>query len=515
MNKKRALISVSDKSGISEFARELIASGVKIISTGGTYKKLKEDGLDVVEISDFTGFPEMLDGRVKTLHPLIHGGILAIRDNDQHLAEMEKNGINPIDFVVVNLYPFEATIAKPNVEMDEAIENIDIGGPTMLRSAAKNYKFVTVVTDPADYKVVTDELSSKGEISAELKLKLSGKVFAHTARYDGLISNYFGTLENKFPKQLNLSFKAKQALRYGENPHQDAYFYSEMGDKDWSTVSNLEQLQGKELSFNNIVDLSAALEISREFAEETFCCVLKHTNPCGASVGSSVKDAFLKAWAGDSVSAFGSIIGFTAEVDETTALEIIKYFVEIVVAPNFSAEAREVFKAKKNLRIMKMVKPLLPYEAGYDYKRVNGGFLIQEADEAGIIAESDLKIVTKKQVDADAIKGLLFSWKMVKHIKSNAICYTNGKSLIGVGAGQMSRVDSAKFGADKAQSSLEGCFLASDAFFPFRDGIDAAAAQGVAAIIQPGGSIRDQEIIDACDEYGIAMVFTGRRHFKH
>ena len=510
---KRALISVFDKTGIVDFARALTEKGVEILSTGGTFKLLEKEGVAVTEVADWTGSPEIMDGRVKTLHPKIHGGILGIRDNEKHVKQMQENGIGAIDLVVVNLYPFEATIAKEGVTLPEAIENIDIGGPTMLRSAAKNNAFVTVVVDPEDYRRVLGEMEG-GEVSQTTRMELAYKVFAHTARYDSLIANYLGTLEREFPPQINFNFMEKQPLRYGENPHQKAFFYQDIGEQAWSTVSNLEQLQGKELSYNNIIDLSSALDISREFEGQPFCCILKHTNPCGAATGANALEAFENAWATDPVSAFGSIIGFTVEVDGATAKAITQYFVEIVTAPSFTDEALEVFKAKKNLRIMRQTKPLVPAEPALEMKKVSGGLLVQDAD-LGTSPVADWKVVTETGLSDEDRRGLEFAWKMCKHIKSNAICYASESRLLGVGAGQMSRVDSAKIGAEKAQSSLEGCYLASDAFFPFRDGVDAAAAVGVKAIVQPGGSVRDQEVIDACNEHGIAMIFTGRRHFRH
>lgn len=514
MDIRRALVSVSDKTGIEDFCRELAALGVELLSTGGTCKLLAGAGIPVTEISAFTGFPEILDGRVKTLHPLVHGGILAVRDNPAHQEQMDANAIKPIDMVVVNLYPFEQTIAKPGASLEEAIENIDIGGPTMLRSAAKNHAWVTAVVDPEDYAPIVEQLQARGKVDAQTRARLALKVFSHTARYDSLISNYLGGLERPFPAQLNLTFREQQTLRYGENPHQQAFFYSEFDAAQHATVANLEQLQGKELSFNNIIDLSAALSLCREFANQTFCCILKHTNPCGAALGQDTLSAFTHAWATDPLSAFGSIIGFTSEVDKATAEAICRYFVEIVAAPGFSPEAQEVFAAKKNLRLMRITKPLLPYQPQLDYKRVSGGLLVQEEDW-GEETVQDLKPVTDTKPAPEDLEGLLFAWKLCKHIKSNAICFASRNQLLGVGAGQMSRVDSVRIAADKAQTSLKGSYLASDAFFPFRDGVDAAAEQGVQAIIQPGGSRRDQEVIDACNEHGIAMVFSGRRHFRH
>ena len=513
MKINRALISVSDKSGIVEFARKLADLDVEIISTGGTYKLLDSNGVTVKDISEFTGFPEILDGRVKTLHPKVHGGILAIRNNSSHQEQMSQNDILPIDMVVVNLYPFEAAISKENVELSEAIENIDIGGPTMLRSAAKNNADVTVVVDPEDYDEIIKRINSD-ELTSEYRFGLASKVFSHTARYDSIISNYLGSLNGDFPTQINFNYLAQQSLRYGENPHQKAYFYREINQPDCAVVTNLKQIQGKELSFNNIIDIDAALNLCRDFHEDTFCVILKHTNPCGAARADSVEEAFKAAWSTDPVSAFGSIIGFTGEVDEKTAEAICRYFVEIVAAPSFTDGALEVFKKKKNLRIMQITKPLdsLPDEP--DLKKVSGGLLVQDKDNYAV-SPDEIKVVTKIKPTDEDLSNLMFAWKICKHIKSNAICYTDDSKLIGVGAGQMSRVDSAKIGVSKANFSIKGSFMASDAFFPFRDGIDAAAAEGVKSIIQPGGSIRDEEVIEACDEHGISMVFTGKRHFRH
>jgi phosphoribosylaminoimidazolecarboxamide formyltransferase / IMP cyclohydrolase len=456
----------------------------------------------------------MLDGRVKTLHPKIHAGVLALRDDASHTSALEAYDIGFIDLVVVNLYPFEATISREGVSFDEAIENIDIGGPTMLRAAAKNYRHVAAIVDPADYAVVLDDLDSSEGISRVHCAEFAYKVFAHTARYDTLIADYLGTRDADFPEQFGMAFKAAQPLRYGENPHQKAFFYKEFREQACSTAANLKQLHGKELSFNNIIDLSAALDLCREFADEKFCCVLKHTNPCGAALGSTALEAFSRAWATDPVSAFGGIIGFTTEVDAATAEEIGKYFVEIVAAPSYSADALALLMAKKNLRVMQMDKPLVPYAPGWDLKKVSGGLLVQETDTA-MAGRKDLQVVSRRQPEKGELDALLFAWKICKYIKSNAICYTSDTQLLGVGAGQMSRVDSAKFGAMKSQQPLEGSYLASDAFFPFRDGVDAAAEAGVKAIIQPGGSVRDQEVIDACDEHGLLMVYTGQRHFRH
>lgn len=515
---KRALISLSDKKGIIEFAKGLSELGAEILSTGGTAKLLSENGIKVMEVSDYTGFPEMMDGRLKTLHPKVHGGLLGMRDNPEHIKAMEKHGIKPIDMVVVNLYPFEATVAK-GAHFEEVIENIDIGGPTMLRSAAKNHRDVAVITDPDDYSAVLDELrKNSGGLSPETHFRLARKVFELTARYDGAIANYLGRLEDrkpekKFPDTLTLQFSKAQDLRYGENPHQDAVFYVEGGTGE-PCVSNAKQLQGKELSFNNILDLDGAFETVKEF-HDTAAVIIKHTNPCGVAVSSSSPaDAYKKAKACDPVSAFGGIAGFNRIVDEETAREITSTFMEAVIAPGFTPAALEVFKGSKNLRLLQTPIFTKFHPGGIDIKKVVGGILVQDRD-LGSVEEKDLKVVTRRKPSDEEIKALLFAWKVCKHVKSNAIVYTLGDRTVGIGAGQMSRVDSSKIAAIKAQSSLNGTVVASDAFFPFRDGVDTVAGAGATAIIQPGGSLRDDEVIKAADEHGMAMVFTGMRHFRH
>lgn len=516
---KRALISVSDKTGITGFAKELENLGVEIISTGGTKRAIHEAGIKVKDISEFTGFPEMLDGRVKTLHPLVHGGLLAVRDNSEHQKQAEEHGIKYIDLVCVNLYPFESTIAKEGVGLEEAVENIDIGGPTMLRSAAKNYKFVSVLTDSADYQKVIDEIKENGDTSAETKFELMKKVFAHTARYDGVITNYFSGLEKNFPETFNMQYKLNYELRYGENPHQKAAWYTDVNAPAEASLDTAEKLQGKELSYNNIGDAQACIDILRdvtiaEIDSKPFAVILKHMNPCGAAFAGNPEEAFRKAFAADSISAFGGIIGLNTELDEATAKAIIENFCEIVIAPSFSSGALEVLAAKKNIRVLKLSRPLNSLDKQLEIKRVSGGIIVQDKD-VELYNDADFKTVTKAQPDEAQMKELKFAWVLCKHVKSNAIVYTKDGALLGAGAGQMSRVDAAKFGAQKSVSPLEGCVMASDAFFPFRDGVDAAVKLGVKAVIQPGGSKRDDEVIAACDEAGAAMVFTGMRHFKH
>ncbi|MDD2309411.1 MAG: bifunctional phosphoribosylaminoimidazolecarboxamide formyltransferase/IMP cyclohydrolase [Desulfuromonadaceae bacterium] len=513
----RALISVSDKNGIIEFSQQLAGYGVEILSTGGTAKLLREAGLTVKDVSEFTGFPEMLDGRVKTLHPKVHGGLLGMRSNPEHVAKMKEHGIENIDMVVVNLYPFEAAIAKEGCRLEDAIENIDIGGPTMLRSAAKNYPDVTVLVDSADYALVLEEMkSSAGAVSATTNFALAVKVFQHTAAYDGAISNYLGsrlTSEvQEFPPTFTLQVKKAQDLRYGENPHQTAAFYVE-GHISEPCVSNAVQLQGKELSFNNIIDLDAAIETVKEF-EQSAAVIIKHTNPCGVALADSPLTAYLKARECDPVSAFGGIVGFNRTVDAETAKELTSTFLEAVIAPGYSDEALAIFTAKKNVRVMQV--PLLDsYVAeGFDLKRVTGGLLLQGRD-LGMINALDCRVVTERTPTASEYEALDFAWRVCKHVKSNAIVFSNRDQTVGIGAGQMSRVDSSKIAVQKALLPIRGTVLASDAFFPFRDGVDAAAAAGVTAIIQTGGSVRDEEVIKAANEHGIAMIFTTMRHFRH
>lgn len=514
----RALISVSDKTGVVELSKALAGYGVEILSTGGTAKLLREAGLTVKDVSDFTGFPEMLDGRVKTLHPKVHGGLLGIRSNPDHQAKMREHGIEPIDMVVVNLYPFEATVAHADCSMAEAIENIDIGGPTMLRSAAKNNRDVTVLVDAADYQTVIAEMAAnQGAVSEQTNFKLAVKVYQHTAAYDGAISNWLGARLGdspiEYPETFSLQVRKAQDLRYGENPHQSAAFYTEKNISE-PCVSNAVQLQGKELSFNNIIDLDAAIETVKEFTGNPAAVIIKHTNPCGVALSDSPLSAYLKARACDPVSAFGGIVGFNCTVDAEAARELTSTFLEAVIAPGYDEEALAIFTAKKNVRVMQV--PLLDtYTAtGYDLKRVTGGLLLQGRD-LGMISAADCRVVTTRQPTADELAGLDFAWRVCKHVKSNAIVFTTADQTVGIGAGQMSRVDSSKIAVQKAQLPIQGTVLASDAFFPFRDGVDAAAEAGVTAIIQPGGSVRDEEVIQAANEHGIAMLFTGMRHFRH
>ncbi|KAB0670187.1 bifunctional phosphoribosylaminoimidazolecarboxamide formyltransferase/IMP cyclohydrolase [Oryzomonas sagensis] len=513
----RALISVSDKNGIVEFSKQLADYGVEILSTGGTAKLLREAGLTVKDVSEFTGFPEMLDGRVKTLHPKVHGGLLGMRSNPAHVAMMKEHGIENIDMVVVNLYPFEATVAKPGCLLADAIENIDIGGPTMLRSAAKNYPDVTVIVDCADYATVLKEMKgSKGAVSPATNYGLAVKVFQHTAAYDGAISNYLGARlgeePQEYPATFTIQVKKAQDLRYGENPQQSAAFYVEK-DIAEPCVSNAVQLQGKELSFNNIIDLDAAIETVKEF-EQSAAVIIKHTNPCGVALSDTPLSAYLKARECDPVSAYGGIVGFNRQVDADIARELASTFLEAVIAPGYSDEALEIFKAKKNVRVMQI--PLLgEYDVqGYDLKKVVGGLLVQGRDR-GMVRAADCRVVTERTPTASEYASLDFAWRVCKHVKSNAIVFTNRDQTVGIGAGQMSRVDSSKIAVQKALLPTQGTVLASDAFFPFRDGVDAAAEAGVTAVIQPGGSVRDEEVIKAANEHGIAMVFTGMRHFRH
>lgn len=520
MNKiRRAIISVSDKEGIGNFAKGLREYDIEILSTGGTAKRLRDGGIDVTEISEFTGSPEILGGRVKTLHPKIHGGVLALRGDATHEAQMKENGIEPIDMVIVNLYPFEEVIKKEDVELSEAIENIDIGGPTLLRAAAKNYQYVTLVTHPEDYKDLLKELKkNKGGISPETNFRLAVKAFSYVARYDAAISNFLGGLENdggknKFPETITIHLEKKMKLRYGENPHQEGSFYV-LPEINEPCISNSDQLQGKELSLNNIYDTDAALEAVKDF-RETACVIVKHNNPCGVATDESIVNAFLKAKACDPVSAFGGIVAFNRDVDEVTASELANMFLEVVIAPGYSDKALEVLSSKGNLRVMKT--PPLKNDAmpGLDFKKVVGGALIQDRDTGVNDDFRDMKVETKRQPTDEELEALKFAWKVCKHVKSNAIVFARIGQTVGIGAGQMSRVDSVKIATFKAVMPTAGTVMASDAFFPFRDGIDEAAKAGITAIVQPGGSIRDKEIIAAADEHGMAMVFTGVRHFKH
>ena len=519
---QRALISVSNKKGILEFARGLSALDIEIISTGGTAKALKDGNVLVREISDLTGFPEILDGRVKTLHPKVHGGILGIRGNPAHQQEMADNEIAPIDMVVVNLYPFEETSSNPGTAFDEIIENIDIGGPSMIRSAAKNFRDVLVIVQPEDYSWILDELR-KNQLhpSLESKFRLAQKAFALTARYDAAISSYLSRLNfqegdfvlgRQFPQKMYISLEKVADLRYGENPHQKAAFYRELASYD-SVLPEANQLQGKELSFNNLLDLNAAFQISREFLLPC-AVIIKHTNPCGVGIsGVSQAEAYIRARECDPLSAFGSVLGFNQVVDKDTAREVVLTFVEAIIAPGYSAEAIDLLASKKNLRLLQYRGELSRLHP-YDYKRVEGGLLVQEADRADTIG-AEWKVVSKRQPSTGEFQALSFAWKVVKHVKSNAIVYANEVQTIGIGAGQMSRVDSAQIGISKARLPLIGCVMASDAFFPFRDGVDVAASAGIRAIIQPGGSLKDEEVVAAADEHQMAMIMTGMRHFRH
>lgn len=511
---KRALISVSDKTGIVDFAKELAALGIEIISTGGTAKALEEAGIKVIGISEITGYPECLDGRVKTLHPNIHGGLLAIREKVEHMSKLKELGIETIDLVAANLYPFRKTIEKEGVELAEAIENIDIGGPSMLRAAAKNYKYVTVVVEPADYQRVLDELKDKGDTTEATRFELAAKVFSHTASYDTLIGNYLWEKAGlpRYPDTVTMTFEKVQELRYGENPHQAAAYYKEMKKVRGSMAAAI-QLHGKELSFNNINDVNAALETLKEFDEPAVVAV-KHANPCGVGVGSSLYEAYMKAYEGDPVSIFGGIIAMNREVDGSTASEISKIFVEIVLAPAYTEEALNILKSKKNIRIMQLEDIGLKPEADIDIKKVGGGLLIQDADWQDFDM-ADISYVTDKKPTEREMKDLLFAWKVVKHVKSNAIVVAKDGMTLGIGPGQTNRIWSAEMSLERAGEKAKGAVMASDAFFPFGDVAKAAAKAGISAIIQPGGSIKDQESIDECNKSGIAMIFTGMRHFKH
>ena len=523
MKVTQALISVSDKRGTVDFARGLAQLGVKLLSTGGTAKLLRDAGLDVTDVSDYTGFPEMLDGRVKTLHPKVHGGILGRRDLPEHLAVMAEHGIPAIDLVVVNLYPFRETVAKPGCSLDDAIENIDIGGPTMVRAAAKNHGNeqggVGVVTDPEDYAAILDELKSGGALSYATRFALAKKAFTHTARYDSAIANWLTSLDEQnkpgvFPERLQLAFDKVDTMRYGENPHQQAAFYRETTTVPGS-IASYQQLQGKELSYNNIGDADAAWECVKAFDGEIACVIVKHANPCGVAIAGSALEAYRKAFKTDPTSAFGGIISFNCAIDKATAEAVAGQFAEVIIAPEITAEARAVFAAKQNLRVL--IVPMGRTTGVLDYKRVGGGLLVQSADEARI-TPADIKVVTKRAPTATEMSDLLFAWRVAKYVKSNAIVYCKDAMTVGVGAGQMSRVDSARIAAIKAENNgltVAGSVVASDAFFPFRDGLDVLAKAGATAVIQPGGSVRDAEVIAAADEQNLAMVFTGFRHFRH
>ncbi len=515
---KRALISVSDKTGIVDFAGALREMGVELLSTGGTYRLLQENGLEVTEVSEYTGFPEMMDGRVKTLHPKVHGGILGRRGQDDAIAG--EHGISYIDMVVVNLYPFEATVANPDCTLEDAVENIDIGGPTMVRAAAKNHRFVNIVVNAADYAAILEEMRvNNGATSLETRFDLAIKAYEHTAAYDGAIANYFGRKvpggSADFPRTFNTQFIKAQEMRYGENPHQKAAFYVEAKPAE-AGIATAKQLQGKELSYNNVADTDAALECVKNFHQPA-CVIVKHANPCGVAVASDLMKAYDLAFETDPESAFGGIIAFNRELDEATAAAICeRQFVEVIIAPSVSEGAIAAVAAKKNVRLLACGEWSAP-GAALDYKRVNGGLLVQDRD-LGMVGAGDLQVVSKVQPTEQQMNDLLFAWKVAKFVKSNAIVYAHNGQTVGVGAGQMSRVNSARIAAIKAEHAgleVKGSVMASDAFFPFRDGIDSAGERGIAAVIQPGGSIRDEEVIAAADEHGMAMVFTGMRHFRH
>ncbi|KAA0873841.1 bifunctional phosphoribosylaminoimidazolecarboxamide formyltransferase/IMP cyclohydrolase [Nitrincola tapanii] len=518
---RRALISVSDKTGIIEFARALTDLGVELLSTGGTYKLLCDQQIPATEVSDYTGFPEMMDGRVKTLHPKVHGGILGRRGQDDEI--MQAHGIEAIDMVIVNLYPFAQTIARPDCDLAMAIENIDIGGPTMVRSAAKNHKDVAILVNASDYDGVLQELTTHQGLSQATRFDLAVKAFEHTAAYDGMIANYLGAivegdeeLPSDFPRTFNTQFIKAQEMRYGENPHQKAAFYVEANPGEPS-VSTARQLQGKALSYNNVADTDAALECVKPFREPA-CVIVKHANPCGVAIGQDLLDAYNRAFQTDPTSAFGGIIAFNRELDAKTAQAIVdRQFVEVIIAPSVTQEASDIVARKPNVRLLAAGQWSQQRAHSLDYKRVNGGLLIQERD-LGMIDASQLRIVTERKPSEQEIRDLLFCWEVAKFVKSNAIVYARNGQTIGIGAGQMSRVYSAKIAGIKAADEgleVKGSVMASDAFFPFRDGIDSAAAAGITAVIQPGGSMRDQEVIDAANEQGLAMVFTGMRHFRH
>lgn len=507
---KRALISVSDKKGIVEFAQELSKLGIEILSTGGTAKLLRESGVDAIDVSEVTGFPECLDGRVKTLHPAVHGGILAIRDHEDHLKTLEELKITPIDLVVINLYPFKETILKEGVSMEEAIENIDIGGPTMLRSAAKNHKFVTVVTDPKDYDRVLSEIRENKDTTFETRYQLALKVFQHTSHYDALIASYLGRDQEIFQDVITITYEKVQDLRYGENPHQKAVFYREIGKQPGSLVEGI-QLQGKELSFNNINDTNGALELLKEFEEPTVVAV-KHTNPCGVASATDIYEAYRKAFEADPVSIFGGIIAANRRIDGRTAEKMQEVFLEVIVAPDFTEEALEIFSKKKNLRLIKLENIMAKNPKALDMKKVAGGLLIQDVDKELL---HKTEVVTTTAPTEKEMEDLLFAFKIVKHVKSNAIVLAKDKQTLAVGPGQTSRIWALQNAIKNSQQDLEGAVMASDAFFPFSDCVEEAAKAGIKAIIQPGGSLKDEDSIKACNEKGIAMVFTGMRHFKH
>jgi phosphoribosylaminoimidazolecarboxamide formyltransferase/IMP cyclohydrolase len=524
----QALISVSDKTGVLDFARALSAMGVNILSTGGTAKLLADNGVPVTEVADYTGFPEMLDGRVKTLHPKVHGGILARRDFPEHMAKLQEHAIPAIDMVVVNLYPFQQTVAKDDCSLEDAIENIDIGGPTMLRSAAKNHRDVVVVCDPADYGLVLAEMkgtgTGAGPVSYDTKFMLAKKVFAHTAQYDGAITNYLTSLgadkahatRAAYPQTLNITVEKVQDMRYGENPHQSAAFYRDLAPAAGS-LANYKQLQGKELSYNNIADADAAWECVKSLGGEgaAGCVIVKHANPCGVAIGADAHDAYARALQTDPTSAFGGIIAFNVPVDGKTAEQVAKLFVEVLIAPAFTPEALQIMAAKQNVRLLEI--PLGEGSNAFDVKRVGGGLLVQAPDFKNV-GLGDVRVVSKQQPTQQQLQDLMFAWRVAKFVKSNAIVFCANGMTLGVGAGQMSRIDSARIASIKAQNaglSLAGSAVASDAFFPFRDGLDVVVDAGATCVIHPGGSMRDQEVIDAADERGVVMLYTGTRHFRH
>lgn len=511
--KKRALISVSDKTGIVELANRLVVQGFEIISTGGTAKTLEAAGIKVIGISEITGYPECLDGRVKTLHPKIHGGLLAIRDNMKHMETLANLDINTIDMVIVNLYPFRQTIQKQDVSLEEAIENIDIGGPSMLRAAAKNYKYVAVIVDPTDYEAVMEEIEGSGDTSETTRFKLAAKAYTHTASYDSLIGSYLWQKAGLvYPNTLTMTFEKQQDLRYGENPHQTAVYYRELLPAKGSLV-NAVQLHGKELSYCNINDLNGALQTLLEYTEPAAVAV-KHANPCGVGVGASIFEAYSKAYMADKVSIFGGIVALNRTVDIKTAEEMNKIFIEIVIAPEYEEAALEALKSKKNIRILQLKELQQPNEKQLELRTVSGGLLLQEEDVKDF-EMSDLRVATNRKPTEEEIKELLFAWKAVKHVKSNAIVIAKNQMTLGIGPGQTNRIWAAQMSLERAGEGAKGAVLASDAFLPFDDVVQAAAKAGITAIIQPGGSLKDQDSIDACNKHGIAMVFTGMRHFKH
>ena len=522
---KQALLSVSDKTGVLDFARELSSLGVKLLSTGGTAKLLQDNGVPVTEVANYTGFPEMLDGRVKTLHPKVHGGILARRDVPEHVAKLAEHDIPTIDMVVVNLYPFQQTVAKDDCSLEDAIENIDIGGPTMLRSAAKNHRDVVVLCDPSDYAGVLAEIKAGGTVPYDTRFMLAKKVFAHTAQDDGAITNYLTSLGDDkahatraaYPQTLNMAFEKVQDMRYGENPHQSAAFYRDIAPAV-GALANYQQLQGKELSYNNIADADAAWECVKSLGnlgQTAGCVIVKHANPCGVAIGTDALDAYTRALQTDPTSAFGGIIAFNVEVDARTAEQVAKLFVEVLIAPSFSPQARQLMAARQNVRVLQIA--LGEASNPYDVKRVGGGLLVQSPD-AKNVGLGDLRVVSTLQPTQQQLQDLMFAWRVAKFVKSNAIVFCANGMTLGVGAGQMSRIDSARIASIKAQNaglSLAGSAVASDAFFPFRDGLDVVVDAGATCVIHPGGSMRDQEVIDAANERGVVMLYTGVRHFRH